>query len=565
MSVDVGILNTILDSFQAVFIGGMQKTLNIALGEIGSLIVIDFVLAHLLKLGETEPIMLTVTKFLKYGAFIGAVESWPKICNMAVKGFIIIGLAAGGDGAPEAIMTSPSTFLGAGFNLIEPLTTYMTSFTGMDVLFNLVNITLVGIAALGILAAFIILSVEVFVTYLEFFLASTVAVVFVPGGVLTWTSFLAERAFAAVIGFGTKFMVLSAIVSAAYPLLKNWSFPLSSTPKWQEAMVVMVGCWLIAYLALKAPSMAAGLFSGSPTLSGSGIAAAGMAASYMAGRAGGALADGLGSLGRGAAGLGGAIKGGAAGKQGGLAMAVGALGGAAGHMADGMANFGGMKDAYNAGQDGGSQKTSGFSSGGGIREASSDKPVSSFSSQSINGSAYDSAGNNSAGGQSGVNANSVTSGNNSGSTGRQTSSGQSGNGQSSGNRSGGFTPPAGVGGSRSGSGNAETGFAGRTGGNINLGGATSGNTFRSSSTGGRGTGTIAGVPAIESTVPQPDHSGYTQSGSSQTGFMDSSGRSQQDFGGSDLSALSRFSNSGQDPIGQGLEMRPQYLKSDKED
>jgi type IV secretion system protein TrbL len=74
----------------------------------------------------------------------------------------------------------------------------------------------------GTLLGYFIIAIQVFVTYLEFGIVSTLGLILIPFGVLKHTSFLCEKVFGAIISFGVKLMVLGLLVSITVPVLKTF-------------------------------------------------------------------------------------------------------------------------------------------------------------------------------------------------------------------------------------------------------------------------------------------------------------------------------------------------------
>ena len=107
------------------------------------------------------------------------------------------------------------------------------------------------------------LAIQVFITYLEFYLVAALSLVLVPFGVFKHTAFMAERAFGSVVSFGVKLMVLSFIIAAAGPVLTQITLP--AEPTWQQAYMVLLASMAIAFLAWHAPGIAAGMVSGGPS------------------------------------------------------------------------------------------------------------------------------------------------------------------------------------------------------------------------------------------------------------------------------------------------------------
>ena len=120
------------------------------------------------------------------------------------------------------------------------------------------------------MAAFLIMAIQAFLSVLEYYLIIAVAGVLVPWGLLPQTKFLAEKAIGAVVAAGIKLMVLAFIIAVASPVLATIHF---SGPeiKLNELWSVILTTGAIAFLAWHAPSLAAGLLAGSPSLGASAV------------------------------------------------------------------------------------------------------------------------------------------------------------------------------------------------------------------------------------------------------------------------------------------------------
>jgi type IV secretion system protein TrbL len=149
-------------------------------------------------------------------------------------------------------------------------------------MYDLGSLFMYGWAYIFTILAFFMLAIQVFVTYLEFYLVAALSLVLVPFGVFKHTAFIAERAFGSVVSFGVKLMVLSFIIAATQPVLAQITLP--AEPTWQQAYMVLLASMAIAFLAWHAPGIAAGMVSGGPTLT------AGAAAGFVASSAFGAFA-----------------------------------------------------------------------------------------------------------------------------------------------------------------------------------------------------------------------------------------------------------------------------------
>ena len=73
-----------------------------------------------------------------------------------------------------------------------------------------------------VLLAFFVLSVQLFITIIEFKLTVLAGFVLVPFALFGQTAFLAERVLGNVISSGIKLMVLAIIVVSAFPAIATW-------------------------------------------------------------------------------------------------------------------------------------------------------------------------------------------------------------------------------------------------------------------------------------------------------------------------------------------------------
>lgn len=335
------------------------------------LIAIDFVLAVLLNLGDTDHIKQLIGKIFRYGFFLWLIGNWGTLLNAVVDSLSTAGASMGGYSV--AALQHPSQIINAGYQQAEPFYRYLTSeqFTSMTGFFGSIGLWLMAcFGGFGIWLAFAILALQCFITYVEFYIASALVLVFIPWGVNKHTSFVAEKAIGAVISFGTKLMVLSAILGLSYPIVQASMYQFDGKPTWDGILGALVGPWAVTFLAWQAPSMAAGIMTGAPSLSAGTVAGAAMAGA-AGGAAGATMASSIthatgaaaGAGLKGASSLAGAAVGGAQ-----RAAATSDLGAAAGAM-KGMGNFAGAKakGAYNSATQGmrdsyGSAKEAGFGS-----------------------------------------------------------------------------------------------------------------------------------------------------------------------------------------------------------
>lgn len=296
-----------LDEFIRRFTTQIDTGFGIISGEVqtvlGTLVVISITLTAILwAIDETQNVLASlVRKVLLVGFFAWLVGSWHTLSLTVVNGFGQLGLRASGGGSVDDFMNAPTTAVDAGMQIVVRLMAYIGELAsqngGLGALQHIDVIIVAAVAAIGILLAFIVLAIEIAITIIEFHLVTLIAFVMVPFGVLTQTSFLAERAIGYVVSVGLKFMALAVILGIGINIFQQ--FTLSLEPTIAEDCGLLLSAIFLMMLALKIPAIAGALISGGPQLNAGGAlmgaagVAAGAAGVALAGRAvGGAVAGG---------------------------------------------------------------------------------------------------------------------------------------------------------------------------------------------------------------------------------------------------------------------------------
>lgn len=351
---DPAVLDDFLNRFRTQVDAGFGLIQGDVSATLATLVVISITLTAVLwAIDETQNVLASlVRKVLLVGFFAWLVAQWPALTATVVNGFAALGLKAGGGAMTvETFTTSPSKIVMAGINVISGLLQYVKKIAPGPIEFfaHIDVVAMALVAAIGILIAFVILSVEIVVTIIEFHIVTLVAFVTVPFGVLTHTAFLSERAIGYVVSVGIKLMALAIVVSLGTTIFDNYT--VSPDPGVGEDVGLLLAAVVMVMLALKIPAVAGALISGGPQLN-AGSAAMG-AAGVAAGVAGAGLA---------ARALGGSLAGAAAGGQVAAAKsAAGAIpsGGRPGPRGSGPVAGGGPRGASPAAASGGGASTGG--------------------------------------------------------------------------------------------------------------------------------------------------------------------------------------------------------------
>ena len=413
---DVGVLDSILGQVASVTTGSMGSLTGMAKSLFGILIVIDLILAVLLNLGETDNVKLIIRKVLAYGFWIWIITNWGMLINVLVDSLSEAGSAVGGVSA--GVLMHPSQLIDRGLYIAKPYYIYAQSQNFTQIMAAPLNWLMAILGYCGIVLAFGIMALQVFITYVEFYISSALLLIFIPWGSLKYTSFMAEKAMGAVISYGTKLMVLGALYGLSSSIFNSMSVSLSSEPDPASVLGAMVAPFALSLLSWQAPAMAAGLMTGAPSLTagtaigGAMAGAAGVAAGMGAasGLAGGAAA-GAGSATRAAASAFGAAAAGASGIGLDTSPAAGAakgLGNLAVSAASGAFQnaTSGVKSAFAAGSEVGGGSSSSDSNSSGLGGSSGASQYDGFSKASSSG---DSGSSNSGSPSSGGTSNSGTS------------------------------------------------------------------------------------------------------------------------------------------------------------
>lgn len=412
---EVGILDTLLQQFENIFTSGLGTVGGHAIGLLHGLLFIDFVWAVLMAVvsGDAE-FSKFIRKIIGYIFWIYIVTNYSTWINIIIELFSEVGLAAGGGGIGTSLMKHPSLIIEKGFDMTDAYLTWANKTnTGMVAFFSNFNSLLwVYLGAICIIGAFIFLAFQIFITYIEFYVFALLAVFFIAFAVWNKSAWISEKVIGGVVSYGVKLMFLATILSAVGPIVNTFAIKINATPSFDEVVTSSAACWILALMAWQAPSTAAGLMTGSPTLTAGTMAGNAMAAAaggVAATMAGGAAVKGVGSMLSGGysgtksmAGLAGAAIGGGSNVDAHTTPLAGGLRGMYGHLAGPGGITGGIKDSFSRGyQTGEGAVASNNSSGDGGGSSVGGTNAGGSSSSGSSGGSSGSAGANSASSSSG--------------------------------------------------------------------------------------------------------------------------------------------------------------------
>lgn len=236
-------------------------------------------------------------KVLLIGVFTWLINDWQALSETIYAGFLELGLTAGGGSLSRAEFLNPGAVLHQGWRIVKALgETPAPADNPLDLVGNMADALILGLAMIGILLAFAVLALQIIVSLLEFKIVTLGGFILLPFGIWSKSAFLAERPLGYVVSSGLKVLALAIVVSGAQSIFAQ--LQPSANPDIYEALTILVAAILLAMLAIFIPNLASALVTGGPALGAGGaltgaLAVGGVGALATAGVMGaGALAGG---------------------------------------------------------------------------------------------------------------------------------------------------------------------------------------------------------------------------------------------------------------------------------
>ena len=269
---DYNVLNNILSVFQQQIFQYLAPLTGAAKSLFYYLIIIDLVLAYILNFRNADYFQLLVIKILKYGFIYWIIIDYREIINWIISGFIWIGVAGGSQATPGiSLISDPTQFTNVAIRLAGGI---------------FANTVLIAIPVLGdlymicgliIFLAIISIAVNYLVTFLEFYALAILSLALVPFGANKFTGWAAQKVGNVVFAFGVKIMILSFLAAVSIPILENWALPnfnvLDPGAFIPSMLYLVAGSIALMVLAWHAPSLAASLLGGMPSLHAGSVVA----------------------------------------------------------------------------------------------------------------------------------------------------------------------------------------------------------------------------------------------------------------------------------------------------
>jgi type IV secretion system protein TrbL len=300
----------VIDRFMAAFIRYIDSGFGLLGGDVAFLttvlVSIDITLAGLFWAlgGEDDIIGRFLKKILYVGAFALILGSFPVLADIIFRSFAGLGITAGGGTMSAEDLLRPGFVASTGFEAANPLLEEVSGLLGPVSFFtNFLTISVLMIAWLLVILAFFVLSIQLFITIIEFKLTTLAGFVLVPFALWNRTSFLAERVLGNVVSSGIKVMVLAVIVGIGSGFFSEFvNSAQGGETDIAKAMSLVLGSLALFGLGIFGPGIASGLVAGAPQLGagaavGTAAAAAGTLASGGSAAAAGARGVAGGAMG----------------------------------------------------------------------------------------------------------------------------------------------------------------------------------------------------------------------------------------------------------------------------
>lgn len=189
------------------------------------LMVIDFAFVLILYILNDDPLdwsELFVKKTLQYGFITMFITNWGDYINLCMSLFVQKSVLAAGGGVNIAEnLSDPSLIIQKGVHIVQPVFDYLSKYSGTSLTGNIHHVLIALFFGVLILGCFIIIGLQFFIAYLQFYIVSTMSVVLLPFGVSKQLRFLGELGLGSIINAALKLMVMTFVVAMAIFMAQN--------------------------------------------------------------------------------------------------------------------------------------------------------------------------------------------------------------------------------------------------------------------------------------------------------------------------------------------------------
>ena len=267
-AVDVNTLTTVLSDFTRVLTESQGRILGAGDSILRALALIEVVLACFWIALDGTNVSDVFKKLLQLTFWLWFARHFPALVGFFKDSLIAIASNAGGIPGGSNLLYDPSRLASLGLDATQPLAQSVH-----DAGFSHFGQSLIMVFALiPILASFFIIACQATISVIEYHLVVILACCLIPFGVSPHTKFIAEKAIGASVAVSIKLMVLSLVLAILQPVLTTGLHFSGPEFTLNEALAMVLLSTLAAYICWRAPTLAADLLAGSPSLSTASVA-----------------------------------------------------------------------------------------------------------------------------------------------------------------------------------------------------------------------------------------------------------------------------------------------------
>lgn len=291
------ILNSIVEVFRQLNTKGIESLGPVALYICGLLLIIELATDWALYEGNLR-LSKIINDIIKGSFFFFIIYLWGFFVYAIEDFFVKIGLLGGG--VKNGKISDPSSILDQGFTACKKLFAELPGVSvdsnnvvetakeidphGGDVntpsvktngggffgSLNPMRILTYLVAIAMIIFAHLWIALQVFICQIEYYIFTTLALVFVPFGVCKHTNFLFQKTVSGLVNFGVKLMGLFFLIAIANTSLNlmNKQLAIEAGQPFSAYLRIGLVYLCIAYLVWELPDKLGSLLSGNPSLSG---------------------------------------------------------------------------------------------------------------------------------------------------------------------------------------------------------------------------------------------------------------------------------------------------------
>lgn len=291
----LNVLTDLANFFRGGSVTGYKNLLPYAYELFFALATIDLAITWSLYKGEFK-IQAFVERFTKIGFTLLLMQMLPEINSFIMNSFKQLGLIAGGSKFTIEEFVDPGQILQTGVKIIgygkdADANSLLAKMAKISIFESggLSNALMCLFAMILIIVGFFMMTIELMMAIIEFNIFASILIILIPFSALKFTSFIFQRCVSAVFQFGIKLLVIYFMLSLVWAAANKFTnvAPDSFGQMLTQGLVYLT----LGYLVMKVPELISGMMSGSPAMSGNGVAntIAGGAAGFAAGVASGTV------------------------------------------------------------------------------------------------------------------------------------------------------------------------------------------------------------------------------------------------------------------------------------